>query len=290
MRKLIFGNGRKNAMRQVNREILEKVAMVLPVLHRAFDGAIGIALADKEKILLYKPAKDLDFRTPINAPFKEGSAIYKFTQERLPYLKERRDNKLHGFPYQVMLSAIRNDDEEIIGSLIISQSLDWQVSLKGMADNLLNSISTLASAAEEITAKSQEMTGVTQTLELAAKASQNYVSETTQVIGFIKQIAGQTNLLGLNAAIEAARVGEYGRGFGVVAEEIRKLAANSTESIAKISTIIKEIQSGSTETYRQIGQVEEGISQVAEAIAQMTGTVQELRAMAHLLNEKADAF
>ena len=109
-------------------------------------------------------------------------------------------------------------------------------------------------------------------------------------MGFIREIAGQTNLLGLNAAIEAARVGEQGRGFGVVAEEIRKLATNSTQSIAKINEIIAAIQSGSTATATQIAQVEEGISQVAAATSHMAGAMQELRAMAHLLDEKAEQF
>lgn len=278
-------------MNSDNQAILDKVAAVLPLVHRAFDGEIGIALADNEKFLLYHPAKDLDFRTKLNTPpFKEGSAVDILIRKKLPYLKMNMDNQLHGFPYKVMAVAIYNENKEIIGAIIISQSLDHQANLKNMAGNLLNSISTLASTAEEITAQSEEMAGITRTLAETAKDSQKQIFETNRVLGFIKEIANQTNLLGLNAAIEAARVGEQGRGFGVVAEEIRKLAANSTESISKINAIISGIQSDSAVNYNQIEQVEVGISQVTEAIANMAAATQELRAMAHLLDEKAENF
>jgi len=277
-------------MEEENKAILDNVATVLPIVHRVLDGAVGVGLIDTEKFLLYRPAKDLDFHTKVNTPLRPGSAVYRLIDEKLPYLKLRMDRKLYGIPYFVMVGAIYNSNNETIGGIVFTQSLDRHETLKEMAGNLLNSITTLASTAEEITAESQEIISATHTLREIAKESQSRVMETNRVLGFIKQIAGQTNLLGLNAAIEAARVGDQGRGFGVVAEEIRKLASDSTESITKINSIISGIQDDSAATYNHTSKVEERIFRVAEAIAQLAGATQELHAMANLLDEKADTF
>ena len=277
-------------MNDEDQTILQNIAALLPVVHRAFDGEVGAAVSDREKFLRYCPANDLDFQIEVNQPLKEGSGAYRVIHEKRASLKTVIDKKVRGFPYKVMVGAIYNSREEIIGSIVLSQSLSRQDDLKQMADGLLKNISTLAATAEEITAQSEEITGITRTLAQVAKESQTQAMETNNVLGFIKEIAGQTNLLGLNAAIEAARVGEQGRGFGVVAQEIRKLATNSTQSIARINEIIQAIQSGSAATAEQINHVEEGISQVADATSHMAGAMQELRAMAHLLDEKADQF
>jgi methyl-accepting chemotaxis protein len=122
--------------------------------------------------------------------------------------------------------------------------------------------------------------GVIQTLGEASK-------EISNIVQVIREVADQTNLLALNAAIEAARAGEQGRGFAVVADEVRKLAERTAQSTGDISMMIGKIQTSSGEAVQEMDKVVKQVES-GQALAQEAG--QHIRAIRTETGKVSDAM
>lgn len=109
-------------------------------------------------------------------------------------------------------------------------------------EELSASINEMVVGINSITIQAQELANTQEKTTEAANDAKGVADETQLISNFIREIADQTNLLGLNAAIEAARAGEQGKGFGVVAEEVRKLAVNSAKATGNIESSLMQIK------------------------------------------------
>ena len=157
--------------------------------------------------------------------------------------------------------------------------------LQDSMNKLLNGSSSQASSLQQSAAAIEEISSSMQNVSDKTTEVARQAEDIKNIVGVIKDIADQTNLLALNAAIEAARAGEHGRGFAVVADEVRKLAERTGKSLNEIEANVNVLVQGVNDMSESIKEQTAGVTQINEAIAQLESVTQDNVSVANNTND-----
>ena len=259
--------------------LLDAYVKIAPSLHKLMQEDMSISVYDTEKLLIYVPAKTFNLNLTPGEPLVDGdilSTAIKSNKE----MSATVPKEVFGVPFASKVIPIYDEKGYVIGGVGVATSIEKANNLFEVSENLTAIVQETAASLEEITKSASNLAERIVDISDHMKEVSYGTNQIGQISKVVKGISDQSNLLGLNAAIEAARAGDAGRGFSVVADEIRKLATNSKENVSQIDDITKGIR----EAIDNLNNAFEGISDFADL---QVGSIQQITEIVHDIGKNA---
>ena len=244
---------------------LEAYLEIVAELKELYYDEVTVTLYDKEKIIAYYPGPSLDFRVRVGEFPKPGSnaaEVLRTGQKVVRYVPK----DVFGIPYIGICWPIC-EQGELVGCLAVATSLERFDALTQAGQEISSALEQLAASAQSLSAASQQLASTVQNMDRETEEVRDQVQRTSRVSDRIKKLAVESNILGLNAAIQASHAGAHGRAFSVVADEVRKLADNTKLSTREISENLQRVNILVNDLVDSIQQ----LAKVAETQALSTG-------------------
>jgi len=282
-------------------EVIGAVSILLPRLHpvaHAFpnfapviaemftDGAF-LFMTDMEKYMRRQTSKKFEITTiQLGDKFDQNGIVAETIRNKKPTIKEL-DADFYGVPTVIMVQPMFDDDGETTGSFGMILPHRLSLDLRNMAAKLSEGMDQIAAAVQQSAGSASHINSNEMILNHNILEVGKLSDDINSVLDFIKQVADQTRMLGLNAAIEAARAGQVGAGFSVVAEEIRKLSDQSKDTVVRIRSLTNDIKGKVQETIRGSEEILSATQEQAAASEEITANVETMTNLAQKLSEIA---
>jgi len=267
-------------------ELLKRYVDIAPFVNDFTEDDLAVAISDKDKVIKCIPGINVNLRVAEGQLLNDELALLQSIKLKKKVVVSI-PKEIHGVPMTATSLPIIDEEGQIIGAIATVKNVSNREELYDIIKTLANSLGEMSKTTIQIATSADKIAISGEDMISYVNSALTKTKETDQVIQFVQQVAQQTNLLGLNAAIEAARAGDAGRGFQVVAEEIRKLAISSNQSVDKIASVLKEIQHGVTQILRMVENNGDLTQEQAAGTEEITAEINELSILADKLDEFA---
>ena len=220
---------------------VQALTIALPYIHEAFKEEAAIVVVDKETAVIksYLPGRDLDvgYRVGEKMNPNDRNLVMALRGERPDVIVPR---EVYGIEFNGFCLPIK-EGTKVIGAIGFGVPIENKLRIEKYMGSMNDIINHLHDKVHIIASHSEELAATTHEINTQATQVQEDAQRSNGITDLIKSISRQTNLLGLNASIEAARAGQHGAGFNIVAQEVRKLSTETSTATENIEQALKNI-------------------------------------------------
>lgn len=269
-----------------DNSLIQSFYNLIPYFQYYFDGELIFTISNTEKFLFVQDSENLKMAAKTGDKIPKGCAADICLREKKP-ISAIIPEEVFGVSLKTSAVPVF-EDNKIAGTMVIGMSLERKKKVSNMVGSISASIEQINDNLMNMSSGLQKISETNMDIQKFVEKTNESSKKTDDVLSFIQGISKQTNLLGLNAAIESARAGEYGKGFSVVSNEIRRLSDSSGESIKQINTILNDMQNSISEIYERFNNSNEILQKETAGIQQVSAAVEELNSTAATLKEFAE--
>ena len=264
---------------------LVKIVGFIELLPHLFEEEVSIAVTNTKVFLKSLPCNLIPLTAEYGDSWPQGSAAFQAIQDKKPVVRDIPDT-VYGIPFRSHATPVIVDGE-IIGSILIAKNQEKSTKVTMTSQIIASQIMEITQAMQSLQDQNEQLMDINDQISDYVSQSLSNTKDSKEILTMISRIASQTNLLGLNASIEAARVGTVGNGFNVVSKEIGRLSQSTSQSVKKSNEIIKNISESVESIAQTVSNSKEVQNNQIDEFNRIQCSVQEIQAMAEELYQLA---
>jgi hypothetical protein len=255
-----------------------------PIIAEMFPDGAALYITDLDKFICRQSSDKFDVpKVQVGVRLTEDAVAWQSIKQKRMVI-QKTPAEIYGAPLLVASYPLYDSENNIIGTFGLATPTRTADTLQNIAVKLNQSLVEITAVLEELAATSSNIMNNQAALNKNIEEISYYSQDINSVLTLIKKISDETKMLGLNAAIEAARAGDAGAGFSIVAKEIRKLSDQSSSTVSSIRELTKNIIQKVENTLQNSERYLRSTEEQAAASQQVSINLQEISEMSHELS------
>lgn len=265
---------------------LQHIIRFAPLLKQFFTTDVTISISDLEKVIFQIDSKELNLGNVPNRQLTDTDPMVSVMRSNRAQVMNV-GKEYYGLDIKVEIVPLANEAGKVVGSLAITSSVQNRVDLVEIANQFTTSSEEIGASTVELSASAINLTDYMESISEAQENLVHQVNDSSKILDMINSVAKSTRILGFNAGIEAARSGEHGKGFSVVAKEITKLADQSGDAVNEIRQLLDAMKEKVNEVTQSVHNTMQITETQSNSIHEISTSIQQMTDIAEKIDELA---